>query len=130
MADVQDLKSALKFEAAIPASRRDHYSIRGARVMADAPCESPSEGNGGVSSRRHCPGKNKYSLRVEKKFGMIDPVVRQVTTPSTSELDPWSDDSVRKDQLADPEIKPIIEYKECYIRIKIWVSKRLDLNLE
>ncbi|GFV50399.1 retrovirus-related Pol polyprotein from transposon 412 [Trichonephila clavipes] len=52
------------------------------------------------------------SLRVEKKFGVIDPVVRQVTTPSTSALDPWSDESIRKDQLADPEIKPIIEFKE------------------
>ncbi|GFX51763.1 retrovirus-related Pol polyprotein from transposon 17.6 [Trichonephila clavipes] len=40
------------------------------------------------------------------------PKVRQVTTPSTSVLDPWSDESVRKDQLADPEIKPIIEFKE------------------
>ncbi|GFT40363.1 retrovirus-related Pol polyprotein from transposon opus [Trichonephila clavipes] len=40
------------------------------------------------------------------------PLVRQVTTPSTSALDPWSDESVRKDQLADPEIKPIIEFKE------------------
>ncbi|GFV31474.1 retrovirus-related Pol polyprotein from transposon 412 [Trichonephila clavipes] len=29
-----------------------------------------------------------------------------------SALDPWSDESVRKDQLADPEIKPIIEFKE------------------
>ncbi|GFY27875.1 retrovirus-related Pol polyprotein from transposon 412 [Trichonephila clavipes] len=33
-------------------------------------------------------------------------------TPSTSELDPWSDDSVQKEQLAHPEIKPIIEFKE------------------
>ncbi|KAF8771831.1 Retrovirus-related Pol polyprotein like [Argiope bruennichi] len=43
---------------------------------------------------------------------MVDPVVRQVTTPSTSESDPWSDESVREDQLTDPEIKPIIEFKE------------------
>ncbi|GFT35266.1 retrovirus-related Pol polyprotein from transposon 412 [Trichonephila clavipes] len=54
----------------------------------------------------------ELDLRVEKKFGVIDPVVRQVTTPSTSALDPWSDESVRKDQLAGPEIKPIIEFKE------------------
>ncbi|GFX96440.1 retrovirus-related Pol polyprotein from transposon 412 [Trichonephila clavipes] len=39
-------------------------------------------------------------------------MVHKVTTPSTSSLDPWSDESVRKDQLADPEIKPIIEFKE------------------
>ncbi|GFX18208.1 retrovirus-related Pol polyprotein from transposon 17.6 [Trichonephila clavipes] len=30
---------------------------------------------------------------------------------TTSALNPWSDESVRKDQLADPEIKPIIEFK-------------------
>ncbi|GFW46349.1 uncharacterized protein TNCV_4810371 [Trichonephila clavipes] len=48
----------------------------------------------------------------KKNFGVIVPIVRQVTTPSTSALNPWSDESVRKDQLADPEIKPIIEFKE------------------
>ncbi|GFY07281.1 retrovirus-related Pol polyprotein from transposon 412 [Trichonephila clavipes] len=31
---------------------------------------------------------SKYSWRVEKKFGVIDPVVYQVTMPSTSESDP------------------------------------------
>ncbi|GFS96220.1 gag-pol [Trichonephila clavipes] len=41
-----------------------------------------------------------------------DPIVRQITTPSTSALDSRSDDSVRKDQPADPEIKPIIGFKE------------------
>ncbi|GFW41766.1 uncharacterized protein TNCV_4980171 [Trichonephila clavipes] len=45
MADVQNLKSALlyvlKLEAANEASCRDHRSIRGTRVNADAPCESP-----------------------------------------------------------------------------------------
>ncbi|GFV91173.1 CCHC-type domain-containing protein [Trichonephila clavipes] len=41
MADVEDLKSALKLEAANEASCRDRHSIRGARVTADAPCESP-----------------------------------------------------------------------------------------
>ncbi|GFU80972.1 retrovirus-related Pol polyprotein from transposon 412 [Trichonephila clavipes] len=64
--------------------------------------------------KRPCSESSKNlsnSLRVEKKFAVIDPVVRQVTTPSTSALDPWSDESVQKDQLADPEIKPIIEFK-------------------
>ncbi|GFV25100.1 gag-pol [Trichonephila clavipes] len=56
-------------------------------------------------SRRPCTENSKYSWRVEKKFGVIDPVVRQFTTPSISESDPWSDESVRKDQWADPEIK-------------------------
>ncbi|GFX40080.1 uncharacterized protein TNCV_4317161, partial [Trichonephila clavipes] len=45
MADVQDLKSALlyvlKLEAATQASRRDRQSVRGTRVILDAPCESP-----------------------------------------------------------------------------------------
>ncbi|GFX21758.1 integrase_H2C2 domain-containing protein [Trichonephila clavipes] len=71
--------------------------------------------NGDVRSKRPCSESSKNlsnSLRVEKKFGVTDPVVRLVTTPSTSELDPWSDDSVRKDQLADSEIKSIIEFKE------------------
>ncbi|GFW78877.1 uncharacterized protein TNCV_2058981 [Trichonephila clavipes] len=44
MADVQDHKSALlyalKLEAATQASRKDFFSIRGARVIGDEPCES------------------------------------------------------------------------------------------
>ncbi|GFV82414.1 uncharacterized protein TNCV_3982071 [Trichonephila clavipes] len=74
-----------------------------------------ADGNGDVRSKRPCSESSKNlsnSLRVERKFGVIDPVVCQVTTPLTSELDPWSDDSVRKEQLADPEIKPIIKFKE------------------
>ncbi|GFU47757.1 retrovirus-related Pol polyprotein from transposon 412 [Trichonephila clavipes] len=74
-----------------------------------------SEENGDVRSKRPCSESSKNlsnSLRVEKKFGVIDPIVHQVTTPSTSALDPWSDESVRKDQLADNEIKLIIEFRE------------------
>ncbi|GFT69150.1 uncharacterized protein TNCV_2566071 [Trichonephila clavipes] len=41
MADVQDLKSALKVEATNEASCRDSHLVRGARVTTDAPCESP-----------------------------------------------------------------------------------------
>ncbi|GFW03983.1 hypothetical protein TNCV_2050991 [Trichonephila clavipes] len=45
MADVQNLKSALlyalKLEVATQASRRDHQTIRGARVILGAPSESP-----------------------------------------------------------------------------------------
>ncbi|GFX60107.1 uncharacterized protein TNCV_4532681 [Trichonephila clavipes] len=68
--------------------------------------------NGDVRSRRPYPESCKYCSRIEKKFGVIDSIVHQVSTPSTSALDPWSDESVRTDQLADPEIKPIIEFKE------------------
>ncbi|GFU45364.1 gag-pol [Trichonephila clavipes] len=79
-----------------------------------------SEGKGDVSSRRPCPENSKYCSRVEKKFGVKDQVVCPVTTPSTSESDPRSDDRVRKDQLADPEIKPIIEFKESSVEKPSW----------
>ncbi|GFV84501.1 uncharacterized protein TNCV_2481151 [Trichonephila clavipes] len=110
MAVVQDLKSALILDAANEASCRDSHSVRGARVTADAPCESPWIKE--IEKQRGNSRFNSSTLKVEKKFGVIDPVIRKVTTPSTSELDPWSDDSVRKEQLADPEIKPIVEFKE------------------
>ncbi|GFW53871.1 uncharacterized protein TNCV_2446631 [Trichonephila clavipes] len=64
-----------------------------------------ANGNIEASSRRPCTENSKYSWGVKKKFGVIDPVVSQVTMPSTSESEPWSDESVRKDQRADPEIK-------------------------
>ncbi|GFS75322.1 integrase_H2C2 domain-containing protein [Trichonephila clavipes] len=50
----------------------------------------------------------------------MGPIVRQVTTPLTSALDPWSDENVRKDQLADPEIKPILEFKESFDEKPNW----------
>ncbi|GFX57905.1 uncharacterized protein TNCV_3068721 [Trichonephila clavipes] len=149
MADVQDLKSALlyalKVEAANEASCRDNHSVRGARVTTDAPCASPwrkeiekprEEIQDLLAQRQNlkrrrvlcwgCGGAGHPSenLRVEKKFGVIDPIVRKVTTPSTSSLDPWSDESVRKDQLADPEIKPIIEFKESSDEKPSWSQKR------
>ncbi|GFT96446.1 retrovirus-related Pol polyprotein from transposon 412 [Trichonephila clavipes] len=71
--------------------------------------------NGGIRSKRLCSESSKNLsniLRVEKKFDVIDPVVCQVSTLSTSVLDPCSDQSVRKDQLADPKITPILEFKE------------------
>ncbi|GFY28765.1 retrovirus-related Pol polyprotein from transposon 412 [Trichonephila clavipes] len=71
-----------------------------------------AHGNADALSRRPCPEGCKYCSRIEKKFSVLDPVVRQVTAPSTSASDPWSDESFQKDQLGDPEIKPIIEFKE------------------
>ncbi|GFU19188.1 gag-pol [Trichonephila clavipes] len=62
--------------------------------------------------REYRPKSCKSCFRVKKKFGMIDLVICQIITPSTSESDSWNDESIRKDQLADPEIKPIIEFKE------------------
>ncbi|GFW79991.1 uncharacterized protein TNCV_984001 [Trichonephila clavipes] len=64
-----------------------------------------ADGNIEAPSRRPCTEKSKYSWRIENKFGAINPVVHQVTTPSTSESDPWTDEGVRKDQWTDPEIK-------------------------
>ncbi|PRD19999.1 UNVERIFIED_CONTAM: gag-pol [Trichonephila clavipes] len=106
--------------------RTGHVKSNCPRVNQEDPCSTSvieskkvcshrkrsADTNGDVRSRKNCPENSKYCSRVGKKFGGIDPIVRQVTTPSTSALDPWSDKSVRKDQLADPEIKPIIEFKE------------------
>ncbi|GFT37997.1 retrovirus-related Pol polyprotein from transposon 412 [Trichonephila clavipes] len=71
-----------------------------------------AHGNADALSRRPCRESCKYCSRIEKKFCVKDPILQQVTAPSTLALDPLSDESVRKDQLADPEIKPIIEFKE------------------
>ncbi|GFX39382.1 retrovirus-related Pol polyprotein from transposon 297 [Trichonephila clavipes] len=69
-------------------------------------------GNSDALSRRPYPEICKYCSRIEKKFGVIDSIVRQVTMPSASALDPCSDESIPKDQLAYPEIKTIIEFKD------------------
>ncbi|GFV82234.1 uncharacterized protein TNCV_2791321 [Trichonephila clavipes] len=85
----------------------DHPATDNRKASADE--------NGDVRSKRPCSESSKNlsnSLRVEKKFGVIDPIVHLVTTPSTSALKLWSDDSVRKNQLADSEIKSIKEFKE------------------
>ncbi|GFY10973.1 uncharacterized protein TNCV_1124941 [Trichonephila clavipes] len=109
--------------------RTGHVRSNCPRVNQEDPCRTSvteskkvcsnrkglADKNGDVRSKKPCLESSKNlsnSLRVEKKFGVIDPIVRQVTTPSTSALDPWSDESVQKDQLADTEIKRIIEFKE------------------
>ncbi|GFV98469.1 retrovirus-related Pol polyprotein from transposon 17.6 [Trichonephila clavipes] len=51
-------------------------------------------------------------LNFKNLEGRKDPIVHRVKASSTSALDPWIDESVRKDQLADPELTPIIEFKE------------------
>ncbi|GFT83228.1 retrovirus-related Pol polyprotein from transposon 412 [Trichonephila clavipes] len=72
--------------------------------------KGPTDENVDVPSRKPCPENSKYISRFEKKFGVIDPVIRQFTTLSTFESDLRK--SIRKDQLADPKIKPVIEFKE------------------
>ncbi|GFX94391.1 retrovirus-related Pol polyprotein from transposon 412 [Trichonephila clavipes] len=51
---------------------------------------------------RHCS-------RVETKY---DYAIRQITTSTATPPDPWSDEKVREDQMADPDIKPLIEFME------------------
>ncbi|GFX06645.1 retrovirus-related Pol polyprotein from transposon 412 [Trichonephila clavipes] len=71
-----------------------------------------AHGNADVLLRRPCTESCKYCSRIEKKYGVIDPIVHQVTTPSTSAFNPWSDGSIQKDQLAYPEMKSILKFKE------------------
>ncbi|GFX69301.1 retrovirus-related Pol polyprotein from transposon opus [Trichonephila clavipes] len=85
-------------------------------------------GNADAFSRRSCPESCQYCSRIEQKFGVIDAIVLQVTTPSISALDPWSDESVRKDQLADPEIKPITEFKESSDEKPSWQGGRYPVR--
>ncbi|GFT72235.1 retrovirus-related Pol polyprotein from transposon 297 [Trichonephila clavipes] len=77
-------------------------------------CYRKGSANGIADALLRRPSRQsyRYCSRIEKKFGVIDPIVHQFTTPSTSALEKRSDERVRKDQLADPEIKPIIEFKE------------------
>ncbi|GFV89785.1 retrovirus-related Pol polyprotein from transposon 412 [Trichonephila clavipes] len=51
---------------------------------------------------RHCS-------RVETKY---DYAIRQITTSTATPPDPWSDEKVQEDQMADPDIKPLIEFME------------------
>ncbi|GFU43590.1 uncharacterized protein TNCV_3728331 [Trichonephila clavipes] len=80
--------------------RTGHVRSNYPRVNQEDPCRTSvteskkvcsnrkgSDENGDIRLKRPCSESSKnlpVSLRVEKKFGVIDPVVRQVTTPSTS----------------------------------------------
>ncbi|GFU37554.1 retrovirus-related Pol polyprotein from transposon 412 [Trichonephila clavipes] len=46
------------------------------------PRKRSAHGNADALSRRPCPESCKYCLRTEKKFGVNDRIVHQVTTPS------------------------------------------------
>ena len=69
-------------------------------------------GNADALSRKPCNETCQYCLRVDQKCEIKNPVVCQVTTSLTSKPDPWSDDGLRKAQKEDPDIKPIVEFKE------------------
>ncbi|GFY20569.1 retrovirus-related Pol polyprotein from transposon 412 [Trichonephila clavipes] len=68
-----------------------------------------SHGNADALSRRPCPENCRHCSRVETKD---DYAIRQITTSTATPPDPWSDEKVREDQMADPDIKPLIEFME------------------
>ncbi|GFY22526.1 retrovirus-related Pol polyprotein from transposon 17.6 [Trichonephila clavipes] len=63
-----------------------------------------SHGNADALSRRPCPENCRHCSRVETKY---DYAIRQITTSTVTPPDPWSDEKVREDQMADPDIKPL-----------------------
>ncbi|GFW27444.1 hypothetical protein TNCV_162891 [Trichonephila clavipes] len=68
-----------------------------------------SHGNADALSRRPCPENCRHCSRVEIKY---DYAIRQITTSTATPTDPWSDEKIREDQMADPDIKPLIEFME------------------
>ncbi|GFS61079.1 retrovirus-related Pol polyprotein from transposon 412 [Trichonephila clavipes] len=68
-----------------------------------------SHGNADALSRRPCPENCRHCSRVETKY---DYAIRQITTSTATPPDPWSDEKVREDQMADPDIKPLLEFME------------------
>ncbi|GFW96750.1 retrovirus-related Pol polyprotein from transposon 412 [Trichonephila clavipes] len=66
--------------------------------------KAPSHGNADALSRRPCPENCRHCSRVETKY---DYAIRQITTSTATPPDPWSDEKVREDQMADPDIKPL-----------------------
>ncbi|GFX04395.1 retrovirus-related Pol polyprotein from transposon 412 [Trichonephila clavipes] len=68
-----------------------------------------SHGNADALSRRPCPENCRHCSRIETKY---DYAIRQITTSTATPPDPWSDEKVREDQMADPDIKPLIEFME------------------
>ncbi|GFV65136.1 retrovirus-related Pol polyprotein from transposon 412, partial [Trichonephila clavipes] len=70
---------------------------------------SSSHENADALSRRPCPENCRHCSRVETKY---DYAIRQITTSTATPPDPWSDEKVREDQMADPDIKPLIEFME------------------
>ncbi|GFX51321.1 retrovirus-related Pol polyprotein from transposon 412 [Trichonephila clavipes] len=68
-----------------------------------------SHGNADALSRRPCPENCRHCSRVETKY---DYAIRQIRTSTATPPDPWSDEKAREDQMADPNIKPLIEFME------------------
>ncbi|GBL91854.1 Retrovirus-related Pol polyprotein from transposon 297 [Araneus ventricosus] len=70
-------------------------------------CKGTSHGNADALSRRPCKESCKHCTNAEKKFGMETDISLKVLTTE----DPWSSSEVRKAQLEDPTISPILETK-------------------
>ncbi|GFV94884.1 retrovirus-related Pol polyprotein from transposon 297 [Trichonephila clavipes] len=81
-----------------------------------------SHGNAVALSRRPCPENCRHCSRVETKY---DYAIRQITTSTATPPDPWSDEKVREDQMADPDIKPLIEFMESSSNKKVGRTSRL-----
>ncbi|KFM73011.1 hypothetical protein X975_03269, partial [Stegodyphus mimosarum] len=67
-----------------------------------------SHENADALSRRSCPENCRYCSSVETQYQLLNPLARQITTSTSADPDPWSEKKVRKDQLEDRDIKPII----------------------
>ncbi|XP_035232290.1 uncharacterized protein LOC118204076 [Stegodyphus dumicola] len=64
-----------------------------------------SHGNAAALSRKPCPAHCSHCSRAEAKYGLANPNIRQVTSSTSTDPDPWSDENVREDQSADPDMK-------------------------
>ncbi|GFV35206.1 retrovirus-related Pol polyprotein from transposon 412 [Trichonephila clavipes] len=84
--------------------------------------KAPSHGNADALSRRPCPENCRHCSRVETKY---DYAIRQITTSTATPPDPWSDEKVREDQMADPDIKPLIEFMESSSTNQVGRTSRL-----
>ncbi|GFV79398.1 uncharacterized protein TNCV_1903701 [Trichonephila clavipes] len=99
-------------EAAHEASSKDRHSIRIARVTADAPCESPWRKD--VKKLKEESQDLMVQLQNRRRrsitcWGVVNQGILEVTAPETiRKIVPPS----AEDQQGDPEIKPIIEFKE------------------
>ncbi|GFU03447.1 hypothetical protein TNCV_797461 [Trichonephila clavipes] len=70
----------------------------------------------------HAQKNCRHCSRVETKY---DYAIRQITTSTATPPDPWSDEKVREDQMADPDIKPLIEFMESSSNKPSWQTSRL-----
>ena len=57
-----------------------------------------------------------YKDGTSRRYNSLIPSL-QITASSSAKPDPWSDDGIREDQKENPDIKPILKFKEsCSVR--------------